>query len=137
MGTQLGLDSGWLIQLDNPNAAGSRYRVLAIGNNENVLGLRQRAEQRCAKRCGKYVHCLLYTSIGSACRIASIAGKNPMEPIVSPALPMVLALLKMALVICIPLVLVIGTYDLKTVVTISIVQLDVYKRQVPPSCNGD
>ena len=29
---------------------------------------------------------------------------------------MVLALLKMALVICIPLVLVVGTYDLKTVV---------------------
>ena len=53
---QLGLDSGWLIQLDNPNAVGSRYRVLAIGNNENVLGLRQWAEQRCAKRCGKYVH---------------------------------------------------------------------------------
>ncbi len=42
------------------------------------------------------------------------------------ALPMVLALLKMALVICIPLVLVIGTYDLKTVVTISIVQFALF-----------
>ncbi|HHK4245181.1 TPA: conjugal transfer protein TraG N-terminal domain-containing protein [Pseudomonas aeruginosa] len=42
------------------------------------------------------------------------------------ALPMVLSLLKMALVICIPLVLVIGTYDLKTVVTISIVQFALF-----------
>lgn len=42
------------------------------------------------------------------------------------ALPMVLALLKMALVICIPLVLLIGTYDLKTVVTISIVQFALF-----------
>jgi hypothetical protein len=42
------------------------------------------------------------------------------------ALPMVLALLKMALVISIPLVLVIGTYDLKTVVTISVVQFALF-----------
>ncbi|MDG9757826.1 conjugal transfer protein TraG N-terminal domain-containing protein [Pseudomonas chengduensis] len=42
------------------------------------------------------------------------------------ALPMVLALLKMALVVCIPLVLVIGTYDLKTVITISIVQFGLF-----------
>ncbi|MDT4815080.1 hypothetical protein FQZ97_481000 [compost metagenome] len=42
------------------------------------------------------------------------------------ALPMVLALLKMALVICIPLVLLLGTYDLKTVVTISIVQFALF-----------
>ncbi|MGE6688932.1 conjugal transfer protein TraG N-terminal domain-containing protein [Stutzerimonas stutzeri] len=42
------------------------------------------------------------------------------------ALPMVLALLKMALVLCIPLVLVIGTYDLKTVVTLSVVQFALF-----------
>lgn len=42
------------------------------------------------------------------------------------ALPMVLALLKMALVISIPLVLVIGTYDLKTVVTVSVVQFGLF-----------
>lgn len=42
------------------------------------------------------------------------------------ALPMVLAFLKMALVICIPLVLLIGTYDLKTVVTISVVQFALF-----------
>ncbi|GLU39213.1 conjugal transfer protein TraG N-terminal domain-containing protein [Pseudomonas sp. NBRC 100443] len=42
------------------------------------------------------------------------------------ALPMVLALLKMALVICIPLVLVIGTYDLKTVITVSVVQFALF-----------
>ncbi|MBV2205707.1 MAG: conjugal transfer protein TraG N-terminal domain-containing protein [Pseudomonas sp.] len=42
------------------------------------------------------------------------------------ALPMVLALLKLAVVICIPLVLVIGAYDLKTVVTTSIVQFALF-----------
>lgn len=42
------------------------------------------------------------------------------------ALPMVLAFLKMALVICIPLVLLIGTYDLKTVVTVSVVQFALF-----------
>ncbi|EZQ20202.1 membrane protein [Halopseudomonas bauzanensis] len=42
------------------------------------------------------------------------------------ALPMVLSFLKMALVICIPLVLLIGTYDLKTVVTVSIVQFALF-----------
>ena len=42
------------------------------------------------------------------------------------SLPMVLALLKMALVICIPLILVIGTYDLKTVVTMSVVQFALF-----------
>lgn len=42
------------------------------------------------------------------------------------ALPMVLALLKMALVVCIPLVLLIGTYDLKTVVTASVVQFALF-----------
>ncbi|MBW7862749.1 MAG: conjugal transfer protein TraG N-terminal domain-containing protein, partial [Rhodocyclaceae bacterium] len=37
-----------------------------------------------------------------------------------------LALLKMALVICIPMVLLIGTYDLKTVVTVSVVQFALF-----------
>lgn len=46
----------------------------------------------------------------------------PAMDVVRQSLPMVLALLKMALVICIPLVLVVGTYDLKTVVTVSVVQ---------------
>lgn len=41
-------------------------------------------------------------------------------------LPMALALLKMALVICIPLVLVVSTYDLKTVVTISVMQFALF-----------
>ena len=39
---------------------------------------------------------------------------------------MVLTMLKMALVICIPLVLLIGTYDLKTVVTVSCVQFALF-----------
>src|SRR5690606_6905942 len=44
-------------------------------------------------------------------------GFFPAMDIVRQALPMVLSFLKMALVICIPLVLLFGTYDLKTVVT--------------------
>ncbi|CAM5590359.1 hypothetical protein SSTU70S_00985 [Stutzerimonas stutzeri] len=48
-----------------------------------------------------------------------LAGLFPAMDVVRQALPMVLTMLKMALVICIPLVLLIGTYDLKTVVTVS------------------
>lgn len=50
----------------------------------------------------------------------------PAMDAVRQGLPMVLSLLKLALVICIPLVLVIGTYDLKTVVTVSIVQFALF-----------
>ncbi|WP_406640697.1 conjugal transfer protein TraG N-terminal domain-containing protein [Pectobacterium brasiliense] len=50
----------------------------------------------------------------------------PALDVVRQALPMVLALLKMALVICIPLVLLVGTYDLKIVVTLSIVQFALF-----------
>lgn len=49
-------------------------------------------------------------------------GYFPAMDIVRQALPMVMAFLKMALVICIPIVLVFGTYDLKVVMTISFVQ---------------
>ena len=41
------------------------------------------------------------------------AGFFPAMDVVRQALPMVLTMLKMALVICIPLVLLIGTYDLE------------------------
>jgi hypothetical protein len=50
----------------------------------------------------------------------------PAMDAVRQALPMVLSLLKMALVICIPLVLLLGTYDLKTVVTISCVEFSLF-----------
>jgi hypothetical protein len=53
-------------------------------------------------------------------------GFFPAMDVVRQALPMVLSLLKMALVICIPLVLVVGTYDLKTVVTVSVVQFALF-----------
>lgn len=53
-------------------------------------------------------------------------GFFPAMDVVRQALPMVLSLLKMALVICIPLVLVVGTYDLKTVLTISVVQFALF-----------
>ncbi|NWA05393.1 conjugal transfer protein TraG N-terminal domain-containing protein [Pseudomonas gingeri] len=46
----------------------------------------------------------------------------PAMDVVRQALPMVMAFLKMALVICIPLVLVLGSYDLKAVITVSVVQ---------------
>lgn len=46
----------------------------------------------------------------------------PAMDVVRQALPMVLAALKMALVICIPLVLMFSTYDLKTTITVSVVQ---------------
>jgi hypothetical protein len=53
-------------------------------------------------------------------------GFFPAMDAVRQALPMVLSFLKMALVICIPLVLLFGTYDLKTVVTISSVEFALF-----------
>lgn len=50
----------------------------------------------------------------------------PAMDVVRQALPMVLSLLKMALVVCLPLVLVVGTYDLRTVVTVSCVAFAVF-----------
>ena len=46
----------------------------------------------------------------------------PAMDVVRQALPMVLAALKMALVICIPLVLMFSTYDMKATITVSVVQ---------------
>jgi hypothetical protein len=42
------------------------------------------------------------------------------------ALPMVLSMAKMALVICMPLLLLIGTYELKTVITVSCVEFAIF-----------
>lgn len=53
-------------------------------------------------------------------------GAMPAMDVVRQALPMVLSLLKMALVICLPLVLVIGTYDLKAVVIVTCVEFAVF-----------
>ncbi|MDX3928983.1 MAG: conjugal transfer protein TraG N-terminal domain-containing protein [Shinella sp.] len=53
-------------------------------------------------------------------------GFFPAMDAVRQALPMVLSLLKTALVICIPLVLLIGLYDLKMLVTVSIVQFALF-----------
>ena len=50
----------------------------------------------------------------------------PSMDVLRQALPLVLSFLKMALVICIPLVLLIGLYDLKTVVTISCVEFALF-----------
>ncbi|WP_259657936.1 conjugal transfer protein TraG N-terminal domain-containing protein, partial [Burkholderia pseudomallei] len=50
----------------------------------------------------------------------------PAMDVVREALPMVLSFLKMALVICLPLILVIGTYDLKVVVTASCVEFALF-----------
>jgi hypothetical protein len=53
-------------------------------------------------------------------------GFFPAMDVVRQALPMVLSFLKMAMVICIPLLLVIGTYELKAVVTISCVEFALF-----------
>ena len=50
----------------------------------------------------------------------------PAMDVVRQALPMVLSLLKMAVTICLPLILVIGTYELKTVVTVSCVEFALF-----------
>jgi hypothetical protein len=53
-------------------------------------------------------------------------GAFPAMDVLRQALPMVLSFLKMALVICIPLVLVAGTYELKALVTVSMVQFALF-----------
>jgi hypothetical protein len=50
----------------------------------------------------------------------------PMMDVVRQALPMVFAFLKMGLVICLPLVLLIGTYSLAVVVKISVIQFALF-----------
>lgn len=50
----------------------------------------------------------------------------PAMDVVRQALPMVLSLIKMALVVCVPLLLVIGLYELKAVVIVSCVQFAVF-----------
>ncbi len=53
-------------------------------------------------------------------------GYFPAMDAVRQALPMALSLLKTALVICIPIVLVVGTYDLKMLITVSCVQFALF-----------
>lgn len=53
-------------------------------------------------------------------------GFFPAMDVVRQALPMVLSLLKMALVICTPLVLLFGTYELKALVAVSCVQFALF-----------
>lgn len=50
----------------------------------------------------------------------------PGMDVMRQALPMVLSLLKMGLIICIPLVLLIGTFDLKALMTVSCVQFALF-----------
>lgn len=73
------------------------------------------------------------TSSNITARVASNLGMTagsmayfPAMDVVRQALPMVLSFLKMALTICIPLILVVGTYDLKSLVTISCVQFALF-----------
>ncbi|WP_146766027.1 conjugal transfer protein TraG N-terminal domain-containing protein, partial [Pseudomonas luteola] len=68
-----------------------------------------------------------------AARIAAGAGLTvgslayfPAMDVVRQALPMVMAFLKMALVICIPLILVFSTYSLKAVMTVTFVQFALF-----------
>lgn len=50
----------------------------------------------------------------------------PSMDVLRKALPLVLSFLKMALVICIPIIFIIGSYELKTVVTISCVEFALF-----------
>jgi hypothetical protein len=68
-----------------------------------------------------------------ATRLASDVGISmgtltfvPTMDVVRQALPLVLSLLKMAVTICLPLILVIGTFELKTVVTVSCVEFALF-----------
>jgi hypothetical protein len=53
-------------------------------------------------------------------------GYFPAMDVVRQALPMALSFLKMALVICIPLVMLFGTYDLRTLMTATSVQFALF-----------
>ena len=53
-------------------------------------------------------------------------GYFPAMDVMRQALPLVLSFLKMAMVVCIPLILVVGTYDLKTVITVSCVEFALF-----------
>lgn len=50
----------------------------------------------------------------------------PAMDVMRQALPMVLTLLKMALLICLPLILIVGTYELKHVMTISCIEFALF-----------
>jgi hypothetical protein len=53
-------------------------------------------------------------------------GYFPAMDVVRQALPMALSFLKMALVICIPLLMLIGTYDLKTLMAVTCIQFALF-----------
>lgn len=63
---------------------------------------------------------------GNAGLAMGSVGLFPAMDVVRQALPMVLSFLKMAMIISIPLVLLIGTYDLKSVMTMSCVQFALF-----------
>jgi hypothetical protein len=63
---------------------------------------------------------------GDAGMALGALGAFPALDVVRQALPMALSFLKMALVICIPLVLLVGTYELKALVTVSVVQFALF-----------
>ena len=69
---------------------------------------------------------ILTRGAGNIGMSAGSLGFFPAMDVMRQALPMVLSLLKMALVICIPLVLVIGVYDLKMLVVVSVVQFSLF-----------
>jgi len=69
---------------------------------------------------------ILARGAGNIGMSAGSLGFFPAMDVMRQALPMVLSLLKMALVICIPLVLVIGVYDLKMLVVVSVVQFSLF-----------
>lgn len=65
-------------------------------------------------------------AVGNAGLTVGSMAYFPSMDVMRQALPMVLSFLKMALVICIPLILVVGAYDLKSVVTVSCVEFALF-----------
>lgn len=65
-------------------------------------------------------------SLGDVGLLAGSLGYFPGIDVLRQALPLMLSFLKMALVICIPIILVIGAYELKAIVTISCIEFALF-----------
>lgn len=66
------------------------------------------------------------SGVGDVGLLAGSLGYFPGMDVMRQALPIILSFLKMALVICIPIILVIGAYELKAIVTVSCVEFALF-----------
>lgn len=77
-------------------------------------------------RIGNTVTNKISGAVGEVGLAANSISYFPSMDILRQALPLALSFLKMALIICIPVILLAGAYDLKTVVTVSFVQFALF-----------